>query len=162
MLFFAVAQSTQAGLIIEDKEWEVRGASIRHEFHVLDAAMDMGWIWASAEDVIAAEIVGTTYFDPDWSRLMGALDGLAIIPDAWLSDPIVPPDLPFIPAGSGRLTRASNQANHSQGRYFGTTTNFTELPAYRLSYRPVSVPATVSLFGVSLALMGWSRRQRAQ
>jgi hypothetical protein len=151
----AVSQSAVAGLILDGKEWEVRGSLGTWSEQETAAASDTGWTWASEADWLATGLNGFQLFDPDWSLLLGALDGSFDFPDAWLSD------APSNRLGRGLYSRTANGTDSAGS--FEVINAATGAAAHRMSYRVAAVPAPapLALLAVPLLMMGWMRRRSA-
>ena len=160
LLCAASAQIATAGYIVNGKEWEVRGTpAIWTDHQTTQAPADTGWTWATYDDWTASGLENIELVDPDWSALMGGLDGDAVFAAAWLATTFVQnnEDLAY-------YLVPSLAADDTHGRMNVSANQRDLFDRYRMSYRNVNVPVppTLPLIGLSLVLMGWSRRKRNQ
>lgn len=160
LICLGLSHAATAGLIVSNgQEWEVRGTLDTHAGHTIQAATDDGWTWATSADWDTSGLNARVVADPDWSALMGDLDGLSVTPNAFLADLIT-----GAVGAEHRVLFTFTSAELPAGNFLGTSeARYEELvPLYRMSLRrePVPEPATATLVGLALIAMGWTRRRR--
>jgi PEP-CTERM motif-containing protein len=77
-------------------------------------------------------------------------------PDAWAEYNISLPDL-----GAGEMGRLAFRYFVTDGGPGGANSNYIGIDSVQLESHNVPVPATLALFGLGLAGLGWSRRKKA-
>jgi hypothetical protein len=86
LLCVVAGQTATAGYILDGKEWEVRGTLASWTNHqTTQVPADTDWTWATKDDWDASGLEATALTDPDWSALMGALDGDSVQASAYLA-----------------------------------------------------------------------------
>jgi hypothetical protein len=153
-MFLLFAADARAGLIINDKLWEVRGVQGDYDSVAAQAPNDVGWTWATLSEATSTGLLQRFIPDPDWSQLMGHIDGIRVSAFLWFSDP---------PANFRVATGIrGSRANTPGGSFWFPSASYLRGindGGFRLSFRQldttdngnVPAPATLALLALGLA-----------
>jgi len=159
LLWLMAAQTALAGLILPNgQEWELRGRLGDWMEQSNQAALDTGWTWATEAQWLATGLDGQLLTDPDWSAIMGDLDGQNLQAAGWFADPLT------LNGQIGRIlvSTGGDSTSTTSGTLGFTTGINAEALSYRMSFRQAQVPAPASIMlaGLGLVAVGWFRRRR--
>ena len=152
-VFSGVALSAQAGLIVGDKEWELRGSLTNVAGHIAEAALDTGWMWATLDDWFASGLNGVRIDQPDVDAFEGVCDGTGEVCDAHLNSSKQQFHFEII----------CSQCAESVGFVFETWTSAPSNQSklfYRVAYRDVTVPEPGTLGLIGMGVLGLLRARR--